>query len=176
MIKQEKEKVINELSDSLSKSTIVIATEYRGITAKEMVNLRRQLRALGIDYRVSKNTLAKFAAEKTGKGKLGEILTGPLALALGYDDVVKPAKALSDYIRTTGSALRIKGGILGDKMLTAQEIAALANIPSREILLGRLVSHLFSPLQSLHFLLSSPMRGLVYVLKAREEQLQKSGS
>ena len=98
MIKEEKGKIIDELAENLSKSSIVIATEYRGITAKEMVQLRKQLREKGIDYKVTKNTLTKFAADKTGKSKLDDMLSGPLALAIGYDDVVKPAKTLSDYI------------------------------------------------------------------------------
>jgi large subunit ribosomal protein L10 len=174
MIKEEKSKIINELAESLSKSSIVIATEYRGITAKEMVQLRKQLREKGIDYKVTKNTLTKFAADKTGKEKLNDMLSGPLALAIGYDDVVKPAKTISDYIRTSGSSLKIRGGLLGDKLLTPQDIANLASIPPKEVLLSRLVGQLFAPIQSLHYLLSSPLRGLVYTLNARAKQLESS--
>ena len=111
--KKEKEKLINELADSLSKCTIAIATDYRGLTAKEMVQLRQQLRTNGIEYRVAKNTLTKFAAEKSGKKQLEPLLTGPLAIAFGFDDVIKPAKVLSDFIRSSGAALQIKGGLLG---------------------------------------------------------------
>lgn len=172
--KQEKEKLINELADNLSKSTIVIATDYRGLTAKDMVQLRRQLRAQGIEYKVAKNTLTRFAAEKTGHSQFNEILTGPLALAFGYDDVTKPAKVLSDYIRVSGSNMQIKGGMLGTKMLTALEIASLATIPSREVLLSRLVGQLAAPIQSFHTVVSAPIRGLLYVLQARTEQMQES--
>ena len=172
MIKEEKSKIINELAESLSKSSIVIATEYRGIPAKEMVHLRKQLREKGIDYKVTKNTLTRFAADKTGKEKLNDMLSGPLALAIGYDDVVKPAKTLSDYIRTSGSNLKIRGGLLGDKLLTPQDIANLASIPPKEVLLARLVGQLFAPIQSLHYVLSSPLRGLVYALNARAKQME----
>jgi large subunit ribosomal protein L10 len=172
MIKEEKSKIINELAESLSKSSIVIATEYRGISAKEMVQLRKQLREKGIDYKVTKNTLTRFAANKTGKENLNDMLSGPLALAIGYDDVVKPAKTLSDYIRTSGSNLKIRGGLLGDKLLTPQDIANLASIPPKEVLLARLVGQLFAPIQSLHYVLSSPLRGLVYTLNARAKQLE----
>jgi large subunit ribosomal protein L10 len=171
MIKEEKEKIINELAESLSKSSIVIATEYRGLTAKEMVQLRKQLRALGIDYKVAKNTLTRFAAEKSGHANLNELLSGPLALAFGYDDVIKPAKALNDYIRIAGQNLKVKGGLLGNKLLTPEDISSLAIIPSREFLIARLLGQLMAPIQSLHYLLGSPISGFARVLKARAQQL-----
>jgi large subunit ribosomal protein L10 len=169
--KSEKEKLINEMADSLSKSTIVIATDYRGLKAKEMVSLRRQLRASGVEYRVAKNTLVKLAAEKTGKKGLEQLLSGPLAIAIGYDDVVKPAKAVSDFIRSSGVALQIKGGLLGDKILNSAEVSALANIPSKEILLTQLVSQMAAPIQSLHTVLSAPLRGLACVIQAKIAQM-----
>ena len=170
--REEKGKVIDKLSENLAKSTIVIATDYRGISAKDMVSLRRQLRAAGVEYRVAKNTLTRFAAEKTDRTQMNELLLGPLAIAFGYGDVVKPAKVLHDFIKTSGANLQIKGGLLGSKLLTKEDILNLANTPPREVLLARLLGQLSSPLQSLHSLLSSPLRGLLYVLKARSDQVQ----
>ena len=172
MIKEEKEKVINELAASLSKSTIVIATDFRGLPANEMVKLRRQLDSIGAEYRVAKNTLAKFAAEKAGKKQLEPLLLGPLAIVFGFDDVVKPAKALKEHIRVTGSMLKIKGGILGDRLLSAAEVDALASMPSKDILIAQLMGQLKAPIQSLHNVLSAPIRGLVNVLHARGRQLE----
>lgn len=173
MLKREdKQKVIDKLAESLVKSTIVIATDYRGLTAKDMVNLRRQLRAEGIDYKVSKNTLTKFATEKTGHLEIQSLLSGPLAIAIGYDDVIKPAKVLNDFIKSGGANLQIKGGLLGTKFITRENIINLAMTPPREVLIAILLSQLSSPLQSLHSLLSSPLRGLAYSLQARIEQLQ----
>jgi large subunit ribosomal protein L10 len=169
--KHEKEQLIKELADNLSKSTIVITTDYRGLTAKDMVQLRRKLRESGIEYKVAKNTLTKFAAEKTGQTHLNDLLSGPMAIAFGYNDEVKPAKILHDFIKSTGSNLKITGGLLGDKRLTPDDINNLASIPSKEILIARFLGQLVSPLQSLHYLLSSPMRGLLYVLQARSQQL-----
>lgn len=170
--KHEKEQVINDLAESLSKSKIIIATDYRGLTAKDMVQLRRKLRDAGIDYKVAKNTLTKFAAEKTDCTQMNELLTGPMAIAFGYDDEIAPAKVLNDFIKSSGSTLKITGGLMGDKMLTADDITYLASIPPKEILIGKLVSQLAAPIQSLHYLLSSPIRGLLYTLQARVQQLE----
>jgi len=172
MLKQKKEKMIEELTNSLSRCTIAVATDYRGLTAKEMVQLRRRLTALGVDYRVIKNTLTRFAAEKAGKKQLEPLLNGPVAIAFGYDDVVKPAQALREHIRSVGSVLQIKGGILGDKLLTPEDIANLATLPSREVLIARLMGQLQAPLQALHNVLSAPMRGLLNVMQARVKQLE----
>ena len=92
MIRKQKEAVINELAEDLGKCVVAITTDYRGMTAKEMVQLRRLLHAQGVEYRVVKNTLMHLAAEKSGTKGLDQFLVGPMAVALSYDDVVKPAK------------------------------------------------------------------------------------
>jgi large subunit ribosomal protein L10 len=172
MLKSDKEKIINELTDSLSRSTIVIATDYRGVNAKEMVALRQKLNEEGLEYKVAKNTLVRFAAQKAGKGQLDSLLNGPLAVLFGFDDVVKPAKVLNQYIKASSSVLQIKGGVLGDKFVTAKQLVDLANIPSREILVSQLLGQLWSPVQRLHTVLSAPLGGLVNVLQARIRQME----
>jgi large subunit ribosomal protein L10 len=149
-----------------------VATDYRGLTAKEMVQLRRRLTESGIEYRVIKNTLTRFAAERAGKNQLETLLTGPVAIAFGYDDVIKPAQVLREHIRSAGSVLQIKGGILGDKLLTAEDVVNLATMPSKEVLLARLVGQLNAPLQALHNVLSAPLRGLLNVMQARIKQVE----
>jgi large subunit ribosomal protein L10 len=172
MLKQKKEQMIKELTDSLSRCTIAIATDYRGLTAKEMVQLRRRLTTAGIEYKVIKNTLTRFAADKADKKQLEPLLTGPVAIAFGFDDIIKPAQVLREHIRIAGSALQIKGGILGDKLLTTEDIAALANMPSREVLIARLMGQLQAPLQAIHNVLSAPLRGFLNVMQARAKQLE----
>jgi large subunit ribosomal protein L10 len=172
MIKEKKQELVDELAANLEKCTVAIATDYRGLTAKEMVQLRKSLYQQGVEYKVIKNTLAHLAAEKAGKKGLDEFFTGPLALALGYDDAVKPAKVLTDHIRSAASVLKIKGGMLGDKVLSAAEVSNLAAIPSREVLLAQLVGRLKAPIYSLHFVLSAPLRGLAGALQARAKQLE----
>jgi len=172
MLKEKKGQMIDELASSLSRCTIAVATDYRGLTAKEMVQLRRRLTESGIDYRVIKNTLTRFAAEKAGKKQLEALLTGPVAIAFGYDEVIKPPQVLREHIRSAGSLLQIKGGILGDRLLTAEDVASLATIPPREILISKLVGQLQAPLQALHNVLSSPVRGLLNVMQARIKQVE----
>ncbi len=172
MLRKQKEAVIEELAGNLSKCVVAVATDYRGLTAKEMVQLRRQMHQQGVDYRVVKNTLMRFAAEKAGVKGLDEFLTGPMAIALSYDDAVKPAKILIDHIKSANSALKVKGGVLGDKVLTAADVINLAATPSKEVLISQLLGRLKSPVYSLHFVLSSPLRGLVGVLQARVKQLE----
>ena len=172
MIRKQKEAIINELAENLGKCVVAITTDYRGMTAKEMVQLRRLLHAQGVEYRVVKNTLMHLAAEKSGASGLDQFLIGPMAVAISYDDVVKPAKILTDHIKAANSVLKIKGGILGAKVLTAADVARLAAIPSKEILISQLLGRMKSPISSLHFVLSSPLRGLAVVLQARAKQLE----
>jgi large subunit ribosomal protein L10 len=172
MLRQKKEQMIDELTNSLSRCTIAIATDYRGLTAKEMVQLRRRMTTMGIEYRVIKNTLTRFAADKADKKQLESLLNGPVAIAFGFGDVVKPAQVLREHIRSAGSVLQIKGGILGDKLLTPEDIIALATLPSREVLLARLAGQLQAPIQALHNVLSAPLRGFLNVMQARAKQLE----
>lgn len=172
MLRERKEEIINELADSLSRCTIAIATDYRGLSAKEMVQLRRHLTELDIEYRVVKNTLTRFAAKKAGKNQLEALLAGPLAIAFGYDDVVKPAQALSEHIRSSGSVLQIKGGVLGDRLLTPEEISTLAAVPPRDVLISQLMGQLWAPLQGLHNVLSAPLQGLLSVIQARIQKIE----
>lgn len=175
MIKKEKkEEIINELAEKLAKCSVAIATDYRGITAKEMVQLRRQLHNQGIQYRVVKNTLVRFAAEKSGIKGMDRFLTGPMAIAVGYDDPVKVAKTLADHIKTNNSVLKIKGGVLGSRILSADDVINLAETPSKEVLLGKLLASLKMPITSLHYVLSAPLRGLTGALNARIRQLESA--
>jgi len=170
--KEKKQKIIQELAERLSRCSIAIAVDFRGVTAREMMQLRRQLADEGVEYRVVKNTLARFAAAKAGVQHLVTLLNGPVAMALCYDDAVKLAKILREYIQSSGSVLQIKGGILGGKLLNAEEVIALATLPPREILLARLLGQLQAPLQTLHNVLAAPLRSFVGVLNARIRQLE----
>ncbi|GAI57161.1 unnamed protein product [marine sediment metagenome] len=95
------------------------------------------------------------------------IIDGPTALVFGYDDAVEAAKVLSQYIKSTGLAVQIEGGLLGERVLSADEVIALAGLPPREILISQLIAQLQAPVRSLHNILSSPLRELRHVLQAR---------
>lgn len=172
MLKSEKENIVNQIADKLSRCTIVIATDYRGLTAKDMVQLRRNLRELGIDYRVSKNTLTRFASDKAGKEHLKELLTGPIAFVFGYDDVIKPAKVLNDYIRSTSSVLKIKGGMISDRVVSSEEINKLAATPPYEVLVSQCIGQLWAPVQNLHNILNAPVQQLLNFMQARIQQIE----
>lgn len=172
MPREEKIQVVDELSQVLSECSIGILTDYRGLTTAEMADLRRNLRNSEIRYRVVKNTLARFAAEKAGKNELVSFFEGPVAIAFGYGDIVSPAKILADYIRTQKTTLAIKGGFAGDRIFAPADIESLASLPSTEILLGKIVAGIQSPIYRLVNCLASPMRGLMGVLQARAQQLE----
>ncbi len=172
MPREEKVQLVDELSQALAECSVGILTDYRGLTTVEITDLRRRLRNSAIKYRVVKNTLARFAAEKAGKKELVSFFEGPVAIAFGYGDIVSPAKILADYIRTEKSTLAIKGGFAGDRLFTQADIESLASLPSTEVLLVKILAGLQSPVYRLVNCLANPMRGLVGVLQARAQQLE----
>jgi len=173
MSREKKAQIINELQEVFSKSTVSILTDYRGLTTTSMNELRRKLRESGIEYRVVKNALARFAIERAGRNELASLFEGPVAVALGYGDLAEPAKILKEYIRTSRSTLSIKGGFLGDRTLTQQDVETLATLPSREILLAMVLGGIQSPIVGLVNVLTAPMRDVMGVLQARIKQLEE---
>ena len=170
--REKKGQIIDNLKEALSSCQVGILTDYRGLSAQEMNALRRGLRKSGIQYQVVKNTLARFAAEKAGREDLVGLFDGPVAIAFGYDDMVEPAKVLVDYINTSKASLSIRGGFLSDRLLTAEEVKTLSKLPSKEILLGKMLSGMQIPLYALVGCLASPIRGLAGLLQARIQQLE----
>ena len=173
MPREKKVQSIDNLKDLVAKCDIAILTDYRGLSASEMTILRRRLRELGIDYKVVKNTLALFAVERAGRDELVNLFEGPVAIAFGYGNIVEPARVLDDYIRTSKTTpLSIKGGFLADRLLTKEEVVTLSKLPSREILVGKVLGGMQAPIVALLTCLNAPVRGLVGVLQARIEQLE----
>lgn len=171
--KEEKAKVIDELEKEFANSSIGILIDYRGLTTAEMTILRNKLRESGTGYRVVKNTLARFAAEKTGKNELVSSLRGPMAIAFGHGDVSNTARVVADYVRDAKVPLTIKGGFLGTRLLTAEDITTLSTLPSREVLLARVLGQMKSPITALAVSLASPIRGLIGVLQGRIKQMEE---
>ena len=171
MLREKKMQVVDNLTDQLSGSTIIISTNYRGLVAKQMEELRRTLAKSNVTYHVVKNTLLRRAAEEVGKPQLMDIVEGPVALAFGHDDVADAARALSQYVRSGGSSLEIRGALLGERILGPEEVTGLATLPSREVLVARLIGQLQAPVGALHNVLSSPLRGLLFVLQGRAKAI-----
>ena len=126
------------------------------------------MRAAGVEYKVLKNTMVRRAAADAGAEELGEILEGPTAVAFGYGDPVVPAKILTDYIKEVKKT-EIKGGLLGNKRLSAAEVNALADMPSKEELLAKMLGSLNAPVTGFVMVLSGVLRSLLYALNAVKE-------
>jgi large subunit ribosomal protein L10 len=172
MAKEKKILVVSGLKDKFSRANIMLITDYRGLSAKEINELRRHLDRSGVEYRVVKNTLARLAANQVGKEIAVPLFDGPVAIAFGYEDEVKLARSLVEYIRDSGSVLQIKGGVMGDRVLDRKDVQTLATLPAKEILVSQLVGQMLSPLQSLHNVLMAPLRGMSVLLQARMRQLE----
>jgi large subunit ribosomal protein L10 len=172
MSREKKAEIIDSLQQLFSRCSIGILTDYRGQSANEMAELRRRLRELGIEYKVVKNTLAQFAARRAGREELVSFFEGPLAVAFGYGDITKAARALTDYIQTSKITIRIKGGFLPARLLTAEDVITLSTLPSREVLLAKVLAGIQSPISALVSHLTTPIRGIIGVIQARIQQLE----
>ena len=172
----EKVAVVTEVRERFDRAGAAILTEYRGLTVKEIADLRRSLRSAGGDYRIYKNTLVRFAANDLGLSDLGSLLTGPTAIAFvepAVDgrggDAAEVAKALRDYARANPK-LVVKGGVLGGTVMSAADTNALADLPSREVILARLAGALAAPMRQFAGLLQALPRNFAYGLQALIDQ------
>jgi large subunit ribosomal protein L10 len=172
MSKEEKKRIIGELEEILNGCSAAVFTDYRGLSAGEITELRLKLRGANVSYRVVKNTMARLAAEAADKPYLAEFIEGPVAIAYSSGEVSEPAKVLLDYISSSKLMLAIKGGFIGDKVLTKAEVSTLAKLPPRDVLVARVLAGMQSPITSLLSYLISPMRGFAAVLSARIKQLE----
>jgi large subunit ribosomal protein L10 len=165
----EKVAVVDEVTGKLQAADAVIVTEYRGMKVGQLAGLRRQLRDQGGEYKVYKNTLARFAAQNAGVAELADLMVGPTALAFVEGDAAAVAKVLRDAARTN-PLLIIKGGSMSGKALSAKDVEALADLPSREVLLAQFAGALQAPLVKTAGLLQALPRNFAYGLKALIEQ------
>jgi large subunit ribosomal protein L10 len=161
--------VVTEVRERLDAAEAAILTEYRGLTVAELKALRGVLRAAGGDYKVYKNTLVKLAISGGRHEALSPLLEGPTAIAFVSGEVSAAAKALRDYARTYPN-LVIKGGLHGDGFLSTQDLAVLADLPSREVLLAQLAGAIAAPLRQFAGLMQALPRNLAYGLSALLEQ------
>lgn len=164
-----KTQVVEELSAKLATAKAAFLADYRGLTVDEVNDLRSKLRDSGVEYRVVKNTLLRLAAKDTPFTCLDEYLTGPTAIAIAQEDPVAPAKVLSDYAKAS-KVFELKAAVLDGKLLSLEEITALAELPSREVLLARLLGSINAPVSNFVGVLAAVPRSLVQVLGAIKDQ------
>ena len=169
MKKENKEQIVADVSALLSSSQATFLADYRGLNVEKTNQLRSELRAVGVDYRVVKNTLMRLAAKGTDAECLDAILAGPTAVAFVMGDPAASAKVLSEFAKSS-KTFELKGGVLGNKLLSVQQIQALAELPSREVLLAQVLRCINAPATNFVGVLAAVPRSLVQVLAAIQEQ------
>jgi large subunit ribosomal protein L10 len=166
--------VVDEVRSRIGEASASIVSEYRGLSVAELAELRTALAAVGGDYRIFKNTLVRRAIDGGEYQPLSEYLSGPSALTFVQGDVSGVAKALKDFARAN-PLLVIKGGLADGSLLSSSDLAALADLPSRDVLLARIAGALAAPMQQLAGLLQALPRNLAYGLSALIEQREAGG-
>jgi large subunit ribosomal protein L10 len=174
MARPDKSAAVAELVESFQESAGAVLTEYRGLTVKQLQDLRRAL-GENADYAVVKNTLTKIAAGEAGVEGFDDLLTGPTAIAFINGDVVEAAKGLRDFAKANPS-LVIKGGVLDGKPLGAEEIAKLADLESREVLLAKLAGGMLASLSQAVYLLNAPLSKAARLAGALQEKAEQDPS
>jgi large subunit ribosomal protein L10 len=173
MARPDKTADVAELVESFQESAGAVLTEYRGLSVKQLRDLRRSL-GDNANYAVVKNTLTKIAATEAGIEGFDALLTGPTAIAFISGDVVEAAKGLRDFARAN-PALVIKGGILDGNPLDAAEIAKIADLESREVLLGRIAGGMLASLSQAVYLLNAPLAQMARVAGALQAKTEQEG-
>lgn len=168
---QQKIATVADLKERLERATVVMSAEYRGLTVKEMQDLRRKLREGGIEVRVVKNSLLRLAAEQAGQPDVSNIIEGPTALALAYGDVIEAAKAITGYAQGAPSAFSLRGGYLEGTVLSANDVRDLTKIPPRPVLIAQFMGQMQSPLAGFIALLDAPLHELTGLLRSLLSEL-----
>ena len=173
MGRTEKATTIAELRQTLGSARSAVLTDFRGLTVAEITELRTLLRKSAVEYTVVKNTLAKIAVKDTNLAGLATYLTGPTAIAISREDPTAASRLLSSWSKNRPT-FSVKGGLVEGQLVGPAEIAALANLPSRAVLLARMAGAFQAPLQGLANVLAGPMRALASVLDQVRAQKAKA--
>jgi large subunit ribosomal protein L10 len=171
----EKVAVVEEVRGRLADASAAILTDYRGLKVKEISLLRRQLTAAGGEYKIYKNTLVRRAAAEDGYDSILPLLEGPTAIAFIRDDIAAVAKVLRDFARIN-QHLIVKGGLLGKDLLDPARTTALADLPSREVMLSQIAGALAAPLQKMAALIKALPQNFAYGLSALIDQRTAAGA
>lgn len=171
--KERKEELVAQYTDLIRRSQALILTEYRGLTMPNLNQLRDRLRQVGGEYHIAKNTLLQIALERAGYPVAADLFAGPTAVGFSFEDPAATAKALLD-LRRDLDRLVVKGGLMKDAVLSADQVQALAELPPRDIVLAQVLGSIQGPLAALVGILNAPLRELVYILQQRGAQEQSA--
>ena len=164
-----KSEKIDAIKSKIEKAQVAVITEYKGLSVEEITKLRREIQKNGGGYMVTKNTLAKIAVKGTEYELLTDKLTGPIALAFGFDDPVTPAKAVTKFIKETKKG-EILGAVLDGKLLSIEETKALAELPTKEELFAKMLGSINSPASGIVGCVSGVMAALTRAVAAVRDQ------
>ncbi|QNU66584.1 50S ribosomal protein L10 [Ruminiclostridium herbifermentans] len=168
-ILEQKKEIVRELSEKVKSAQSFILADYRGLTVEQDTEMRNALRAAGVEYRVVKNRLTSLAMKENGYEELDSFLEGPTSIAMSTNDVVAPAKVLSEFAKKF-EALELKVGVVEGKVIDLNGIKALAELPSREVLIAKVLGGFNAPISGFANVLNANLRGLVVALNAIAEQ------
>ena len=145
----EKKAIVEQLTETLKSAASGVLVDYRGITVAEDTALRHELRENGVEYSVVKNTLVRFAIGNAGLQELEGVLNGTTSLAVSKDDPIAPMRVIHKYSTQLGDRFNIKAGFMDGKVIPLEDVSALAELPSKEVLLGQMLGMMLAPLTSL---------------------------
>ncbi|HHU48324.1 MAG TPA: 50S ribosomal protein L10 [Clostridiales bacterium] len=166
--REKKEQIVAEIKQKLADSSSAILIDYRGLTVEEVTQLRSEFRKNDVDYKVYKNTLTELAAKELGMDDLTPFLKGPTAIAFGVKDPVAPAKILTEGMKKL-KKMQFKVGVVDGRIIDVNGIKALAELPSREELIAKMLGSMNAPISGLVNVLGGTMRSLLYALNAVKE-------
>lgn len=167
-----KEAFVADFHEKLGRARVAVVADFRGMNVQRMTELRKTLAAVrGTDFRIVKNRLAKLAIAETAFARLDQLLTGPNAVLLGFEDAVEVAKVLTDFAKEH-EELQVKGGAIQGTLLSAADVKALATMPPKEVLQAQLLGVLQGPARNLVSVLANANRKLLNVLVARRKSLE----
>ena len=170
-----KQAIVAELKEKLTGAKGAVLVNYRGLTVAQDTKLRRQLREAGVDYRVVKNTMTRIAAQEAGLEGLDVYLEGPTAMAISTTDPVAPAKIITDFVKEHKlQVLEVKAGLVEGNVIDENGVKALASLPSREVLIAKMLGSMKSPITGLVNVLQGSIRNLVYALDAVRQQKESA--
>jgi len=170
-----KESFVSDLRDRINKAPVVYLTDFTGLDVKAMTVLRRSIKASGAEYLVVKNSLAKRAFAETGFQDISESLDGPTGMVFGYEDVVAPAKALSDFAKDHDKKPVFKLGIMDNEILRAEQVDAIAKLPPRDVLYSMLAGVLEAPMAALASALEAKLHETAGLINALREERENAG-
>ena len=170
---EEKQLIVEEIKQRLDKSMLVIFTDYRGLKVDEITELRDKLRIPGVEVKVLKNTMLRFALEKTGCQEMADLISGPNAAIFSQEDPVTPAKILFDFAKTHKN-LEVKMGLLEGQVISPEKVKNLGDLPSREVLVATVLGTMQAPITSFVRVLNANLTGLVRALDQVRELKEAS--